>query len=293
MKIRKAVIPVAGLGTRFLPFTKATPKELLPIVDRPTLQVIVEEATAAGIESILFVTNRGKEAIENHFDHNIELEAALARSGKEAALKELEAIRKLAKIFYVRQQETKGLGHAILCARAFVGEEPFAVLLGDDVVYHPQEPCIGQLMAVFEKTGHSVVGCQKVAHHEIDKYGSLEGTQVGERLWRMISTVEKPAPEEAPSDMAVLGRYIFEPEIFDYLEKTAPGYGGEIQLTDAFCRMAQERPVYAYEFEGRRYDMGNKEGFLEATVEFALRDPALSEPFWAYLEQLRANRRSL
>lgn len=293
MRVRKAVIPVAGLGTRFLPFTKATPKEMLPIVDRPALQLIVEEASAAGIEEILFVTNRGKTAIENHFDHNVELEMALEAKGKADALEEVRAINKLANIFYVRQNETKGLGHAVLCAKAFVGKEPFAVLLGDDVVYNPQAPCIGQLIRAFEQTGHTVVGCQRVAHEEISKYGSLEGSLVrGDlvegtgmegRLWTMDRVVEKPAPEEAPSDMAVLGRYVLEAEIFDYLEKTPPGVGGEIQLTDAICALAQDGPAYGYDFAGRRYDIGDKQGFLEATIEYALRDEKLAGPFEAYL----------
>lgn len=293
MRVRKAVIPVAGLGTRFLPFTKATPKEMLPIVDRPALQLIVEEASAAGIEEILFVTNRGKTAIENHFDHNVELEMALEDKGKREALDEVRAINKLANIFYVRQNETKGLGHAVLCAKAFVGKEPFAVLLGDDVVYNPQAPCIGQLIRAFEQTGHTVVGCQRVAHEEISKYGSLEGslvrgdqvegTEMEGRLWTMDRVVEKPAPEDAPSDMAVLGRYVLEAEIFDYLEKTPPGVGGEIQLTDAICALAQDGPAYGYDFAGRRYDIGDKQGFLEATIEYALRDEKLAGPFEAYL----------
>lgn len=295
MKVRKAVIPVAGLGTRFLPFTKATPKEMLPIVDRPALQLIVEEASAAGIEEILFVTNRGKTAIENHFDHNVELEMALEAKGKEEALAEVRSINKLANIFYVRQNETKGLGHAVLCAKAFVGDEPFAVLLGDDVVYNPESPCIGQLIHAYEVTGHTVVGCQRVAHDEISKYGSLagslsqssdlDGTPLEGRLWTMDRVVEKPKPEEAPSDMAVLGRYVLEAKIFDYLEETKPGVGGEIQLTDAICALAQEGPAYGYDFEGRRYDIGNKEGFLEATIEYALRDPKLAGPFEAYLRE--------
>lgn len=293
MRVRKAVIPVAGLGTRFLPFTKATPKEMLPIVDRPALQLIVEEASAAGIEEILFVTNRGKTAIENHFDHNVELEMALEAKGKWEALDEVRAINKLANIFYVRQNETKGLGHAVLCAKAFVGKEPFAVLLGDDVVYNPQAPCIGQLIRAFEQTGHTVVGCQRVAHEEISKYGSLEGSLVrGDlvegtgmegRLWTMDRVVEKPAPEDAPSDMAVLGRYVLEAEIFDYLEKTPPGVGGEIQLTDAICALAQDGPAYGYDFAGRRYDIGDKQGFLEATIEYALRDEKLAGSFETYL----------
>lgn len=286
MRVRKAVIPVAGLGTRFLPATKATPKEMLPIVDRPALQYIVEEAAAAGIESILFVTNRGKTAIENHFDHNIELEVALAEKGKKEALREVQAINNLCDIFYVRQNETLGLGHAILCAKDFIGNEPFAILLGDDMVWNPEDPCIGQLIREYERTGHSVIGCQTVDHSQIEKYGCIEGEKIGDDIYRVRSMVEKPKPEEAPSDVAVLGRHVLEPIVFEYLEKTKPGYGGEIQLTDAICQMAKDGEVYAYDFKGRRYDIGDKEGFLEATVEFALRDEALHGPFRDYLKKL-------
>lgn len=283
MRVRKAVIPVAGLGTRFLPATKASPKEMLAIVDRPALQYIVEEASQAGIESILFITNRGKTAIENHFDHNIELEAALKTSGKEEALRQVQEINNLAEIFYVRQNETKGLGHAILCAKDFVGKEPFAVLLGDDLVYRPEDPAIGQLMRVYEEKKVSVIGCQTVPHDQINKYGSIDGEKIGERLYRVHSMVEKPPIDQAPSDVAILGRHVLEPEIFDYLEKTEPGYGGEIQLTDALMAMAQDREILGLDFEGRRYDIGDKEGFLEATVEYALRDPKLEARFRKYL----------
>lgn len=285
MRVKKAVIPVAGLGTRFLPATKASPKEMLAIVDKPALQYIVEEASRSGIESICLVTNRGKEAIENHFDHNIELELALEKKGNENALKQIRAINDLAEIFYVRQNETKGLGHAILTARNFVGDEPFAILLGDDLVYNPEKPAIGQLIKVYDREGTSVVGCQTVPHNEINKYGSLEGESLEEDLWRVISMVEKPEIDKAPSDVAILGRHVLEPEIFDYLEKTKPGYGGEIQLTDALCAMARDKKVLAYDFKGRRYDIGDKEGFLEATVEYALRDPKLSDRFRNYLRK--------
>ncbi len=285
MRVRKAVIPVAGLGTRFLPATKASPKEMLAIVDKPALQYIVEEASRSGIESICMVTNRGKVAIENHFDHNIELELSLEKRGKDRALRQIREINDLAEIFYVRQNETKGLGHAILTAKNFVGNEPFAILLGDDLVYNPDRPAIGQLIEVYEEHGASVVGCQTVPHMEISKYGSLEGEQISDRLWLAKSMVEKPQPDEAPSDMAVLGRHVLDPDIFDYLENTEPGYGGEIQLTDALCAMARDKKVLAYDFEGRRYDIGDKEGFLEATVEYALRDPNLSESFEKYLRK--------
>lgn len=287
-KVRKAVIPVAGLGTRFLPATKASPKEMLAIVDKPALQYIVEEASASGIESILFITNRGKTAIENHFDHNIELEMALERSGKQKALEQVQQINKMANIFYVRQNETLGLGHAILCAKDFVGDEPFAVLLGDDMVYHPQRPCIGQLIDEYEKNGVSIVGCQSVEPQQISKYGCIEGECVGEHLMRIRHMVEKPAVEEAPSNVAVMGRHVLDPMIFRYLEETKPGYGGEIQLTDALRAMAQEHCVLAYDFQGRRFDIGDKEGFLEATVEFALKDPDLRDEFSRYLKSLVA-----
>nr|WP_072514920.1 UTP--glucose-1-phosphate uridylyltransferase GalU [Ndongobacter massiliensis] len=286
MKVRKAVIPVAGLGTRFLPATKATPKEMLAIVDKPALQYIVEEAAASGIESILFVTNRGKTAIENHFDHNIELELALREKGKMEALRQVEAINHFCDIFYVRQNETLGLGHAILCAKDFIGDEPFAILLGDDMVWNPEDPCIGQLMRQYEKTGASIIGCQSVDPAVIDKYGCIDGENVGEGLYRIRTMVEKPKREEAPSNVAILGRHVLSPHIFQYLEKTQPGYGGEIQLTDALRDMAREEAVFGYDFTGRRYDIGDKQGFLEATVEFALRDPALRDRFHAYLEQL-------
>lgn len=290
MKVRKAVIPVAGLGTRFLPATKASPKEMLAIVDKPALQYIIEEASQAGIESVLLVTNRGKSAIENHFDHNIELEIALEKSGKREALEQVRAINNLADIFYVRQNETKGLGHAILCAKDFVGNEPFAILLGDDMVWNPEKPCIGQLIEQYERLGASVMGCQTVAPMEINKYGCLAGEKVSDDLYRARDMIEKPSPEEAPSNVAILGRHVLDPMIFDYLEKTEPGYGGEIQLTDALRAMAQEHPLYGYDFKGRRYDIGDKEGFLEATVEFALRDEKLKAPFEAYLKEVIGQR---
>ncbi|MDY3052510.1 MAG: UTP--glucose-1-phosphate uridylyltransferase GalU [Ndongobacter sp.] len=288
MKVRKAVIPVAGFGTRFLPATKATPKEMLAIVDKPALQYIVEEAAASGIESILFVTNRGKSAIENHFDHNVELENMLAEKGKEEALQQLRAINNLCDIFYVRQNEMLGLGHAILCARDFVGNEPFAILLGDDMVWNPADPCIGQLIREYDKTGSSIIGCQTVPRAVIDKYGCIDGEKLSQDLYRIRSMVEKPKPEEAPSTVAVLGRHVLDPVVFEYLAETKPGYGGEIQLTDALCAMAKDREVLGYDFKGRRYDIGDKQGYLEATVEFALRDPVLRDPFRAYLQQLTA-----
>lgn len=285
-KVKKAVIPVAGLGTRFLPATKAEPKELLPIVDKPALQYIVEEAVAAGIEDIIFITNRGKTNIEDHFDRAIELELALEKSGKDQELKMVRDISNLANIFYVRQKETKGLGHAILKAKSFVGDEPFAVLLGDDMVYNPDQPAIGQLIEKYNETGQSIIGCQEVPLKEIDKYGSLDGKKLDARTYIVKNSVEKPSPEEAPSNVAILGRHVFNPEIFSYLEETKPGYGGEIQLTDAMDALAQDKELLAYIFEGRRYDIGDKQGFLEATVEYALRDDHLKEKFGLYLKDI-------
>ncbi len=286
MKVRKAVIPVAGLGTRFLPATKASPKEMLAIVDKPALQYIVEECAAVGIESILFVTNRGKSAIENHFDHNVELENALESKGKMEALAQVQAINNLANIFYVRQNETLGLGHAILCAKDFIENEPFAILLGDDMVYNPENPCIGQLISEYDRTGNSVIGCQRVEKTQISKYGCVSGEKINDDVYSVNSIVEKPKMEKAPSDVAVLGRYVLNSSIFRYLKNTKPGVGNEIQLTDALCTMAKEEKMLAYIFKGRRYDIGDKEGFLEATVEYALRDRNLHDRFAEYLKKL-------
>ena len=284
-QIRKAVIPAAGYGTRFLPATKATPKEMLPIVDKPTIQYIVEEALASGIEDILIISGHGKRAIEDHFDSAPTLEHELLRKGRQDLLNVLRETTDV-NVHYVRQKYMRGLGDAILCARAFVGDEPFAVLLGDDVVYHPQRPALRQLIDVYEETGGSVLGCQIVADTQVSSYGIVAGTMENERLMRVSDMIEKPALAEAPSRMAVLGRYIIRPEIFSILQNTEPGKGGEIQLTDALKVLAQRDTVYAYNFEGRRYDLGDKLGFLEATVEFALRRSDLGDPFRAYLKQL-------
>ena len=284
-KIRKAVIPAAGYGTRFLPATKATPKEMLPIVDKPTIQYIVEEALASGIEDILIISGHGKRAIEDHFDSAPTLEQELMRKGRQDLLNVLRETTDV-NVHYVRQKYMRGLGDAILCARAFVGDEPFAVLLGDDVVYHPQRPALRQLIDVYEETGGSVLGCQIVSDAQVSSYGIVAGTMQNERLMRVSDMIEKPALAEAPSRMAVLGRYIIRPEIFSILQNTEPGKGGEIQLTDALKVLAQWDTVYAYNFEGRRYDLGDKLGFLEATVEFALRRSDLGDPFRAYLKQL-------
>ena len=287
MKIKKAVIPAAGLGTRFLPATKAQPKEMLPIVDKPTIQYIVEEAINAGIESILIITGRGKRNIEDHFDKSYELESELKRKGNTSMLSMVEDISQLVNVFYVRQKEAKGLGHAIGCARDFVGKEPFAVLLGDDVVVS-QKPAIGQLMEVYEQHGASVLGVQRVDSDVVDKYGIIDpsnGIGVG-RLHGVKDLVEKPHIDEAPSNLAILGRYIITPEIFDILAKQQPGKGGEIQLTDALKTLMDTQDMYAYEFEGKRYDVGDKLGFLKATVEFALNRDDLSKQFGAYLKNI-------
>lgn len=284
-KIRKAVIPAAGYGTRFLPATKATPKEMLPIVDTPTIQFIVEEALNSGIEDILIVSGHGKRAIEDHFDSAPTLEAELRKKGKLDLLAMVEETANI-RIHYIRQRYMKGLGDAILCAKAFMGEEPFAVLLGDDVVYNPQKPALRQLIDVYEKTGSSVLGCQMVAEDQVSSYGIVAGEPVGERLVRVTDMVEKPAKEEAPSRLAVLGRYVITPEIFTLLENTKPGKGGEIQLTDALKALAMKQFIYAYDFEGRRYDLGDKLGFLQATIEFALRREDIGDAFRAYLKEI-------
>ena len=285
-QIRKAVIPAAGYGTRFLPATKATPKEMLPIVDKPTIQYIVEEALASGIEDILIISGHGKRAIEDHFDSAPALEHELERKGKQdllALVRETTDVN----VHYVRQKYMLGLGDAILCARSFVGNEPFAVLLGDDVVYHPERPALRQMMDIYEELGGSVLGCQVVSDEQVSSYGIVAGAAThNPRLMHVSNMVEKPSLEEAPSRMAVLGRYIISPAIFDILGTTQPGKGGEIQLTDALKVLAQREAVYAYNFEGKRYDLGDKLGFLQATVEFALRRKDLGADFKKYLQSL-------
>lgn len=283
-KIRKAVIPAAGLGTRFLPATKACPKEMLPIVDKPTIQYIIEEALASGITEILIVTSSTKRAIENHFDRSSELEANLAEHNKDELLQLVQEIADI-DIHFIRQKEAKGLGHAILCAKAFVGNEPFAVLLGDDVVYNDDYPCLKQLIDVYDMAGGSVLGCQTVPQEKVPAYGIVDSVRTDkERIFRVKDMVEKPAVNEAPSRLAVLGRYIITPEIFTILENTAPGRGGEIQLTDALKVLAQRQAMYAYDFVGRRYDVGDKQGYLEAMVEYAMRREDLRDKFLAYLQ---------
>lgn len=285
-KVRKAIIPAAGLGTRFLPATKAQPKEMLPIVDKPTIQYIVEEAVASGIEDILIITGRGKRAIEDHFDHTLEVELLLEQKGNLDLLDLVHNISNMVDIHYVRQKQPRGLGHAVYCARKFIGDEPFAVLLGDDVIVS-ETPCLKQLMEVYRNEGGSVLGVQRVGLENVSKYGIVqpEGSS-GDRTVKVKSLVEKPSVEDAPSDIAVLGRYIIEPEIFNILEKTQPGAGGEIQLTDALKVLAGQKPIFAHVFEGKRYDVGDKMGFLQATVEFALSRSDLGAQFGAYLQKL-------
>lgn len=280
-KIRKAIIPAAGLGTRFLPATKAQPKEMLPIVDKPAIQFIIEEAVASGIEEILIITGRNKRSIEDHFDRSLELEAQLKAHGKYDQLKMIEEIANVT-IHFIRQKEARGLGHAVLCARQFVGYEPFAVMLGDDLV-DAEVPCLAQLIDVYSDLGGSVLGVQEVPRAQVESYGIIAPRAVKPNVWQAMDLVEKPAPEAAPSNLAVLGRYILDPEVFAILEKTEPGRGGEIQLTDALRVLAGQQAVYAYRFFGRRYDIGDKEGFLEATVEQALKRPELRDRFMAYL----------
>lgn len=287
MRIRKAVIPAAGFGTRFLPATKATPKEMLPIVDKPTIQYIVEEALASGIEEILIISGHAKRAIEDHFDSAPALEMELEKKGETELLK-LVRDTGVINIHYIRQPHARGLGDAIFCARAFVQNEPFAVLLGDDVVYTGKgEPALKQLIDVYDETGSSVLGCQTVPEDKVSSYGIIKGEPTEDaRTMRVLDMVEKPAREEAPSRMAVLGRYVITPAIFDILANTLPGKGNEIQLTDALQVLAKREPVYAYDFEGIRYDVGDKLGFLKATVEFALRRPDLGGKFEVYLKEL-------
>ena len=289
-RIKKAVIPAAGFGTRFLPVTKATPKEMLPIVDKPTIQYIVEEALASGIEEILIISGHAKRAIEDHFDSAPVLERELEEKGKDDLL---AIVRETADInvHYIRQKKMRGLGDAILCAKSFMAGEPFAVLLGDDVVYADatkgQQPALRQLIDIYDAYGGSVLGCQQVVPEKVSSYGIVAGKEIaGSKLLKVSDMIEKPELSEAPSNIAVLGRYIISPTIFELLEHTAPGKGGEVQLTDALKQLALVEPVWAYCFEGKRYDVGDKLGFLKATVEFALRRPDLGGPFRSYLEEL-------
>jgi UTP--glucose-1-phosphate uridylyltransferase len=291
MIIRKAVLPVAGLGTRFLPATKAQPKEMLPLVDKPLVQYAVEEVRASGIPMVIFVTGRGKNAIENHFDVSFELEHELAGRGKEELRKQMRSISSLLEIIYLRQKEPKGLGHAILTARDLVGDEPFAVLLSDDVIDH-RVPCLKQMIGVYEKYGASVVGLARVPRKTVSRYGIIRGHAVADpkrkgRLFRVDDMVEKPKPAIAPSNLAIIGRYILTPRIFRELSLTRAGSGGEIQLTDGIRRLLKHEPVYGYLVEGKRYDAGDKLGFLQATVEMALNRPDLGKKFRRYLKSLQ------
>lgn len=282
-RIRKAVIPAAGYGTRFLPVTKAIPKEMIPIVDKPVIQYIVEEAQQSGIEEILIITGHGKRAIEDHFDTNIDLELQLRQQGKDQLLHLVQDISSI-NIHYIRQKHMRGLGDAIRCAESFIDNEPFAVLLGDDVVYNPEQPALKQVMDAFSRLGATMLGCQEVPQELVSRYGIVQGQPTDDdRVVKLIDMVEKPAVDEAPSRLAALGRYILTPDIFEILRRVQPGKGGEIQLTDALRLMADREAVYAYTFSGRSYDTGNKLGFLKATVEYALRREDLGEAFREYL----------
>ncbi|QHT61911.1 UTP--glucose-1-phosphate uridylyltransferase GalU [Paenibacillus lycopersici] len=294
MKVRKAIIPAAGLGTRFLPATKAQPKEMLPIVDKPTIQYIIEEAIASGIEDILVISGRGKRAIEDHFDKSFELEETLQSKGKSKELEQIRAISDLANIHYIRQKEPKGLGHAIWCARSFVGNEPFAVLLGDDIV-QSEQPCLSQLIRVFERYSSSVVGVQRVSDEDVSKYGIIapRGSSIEPSVFFLDTLVEKPSRKAAPSNYAIMGRYVLTPDIFDILEHQAPGAGGEIQLTDAIKKLNDLKNVLAYQFEGVRYDVGDKFGFIRATLDFALQREDLQADMLAYIQQVYEQQFSL
>jgi UTP--glucose-1-phosphate uridylyltransferase len=283
MKLRKAVIPVAGLGTRFLPATKTVPKELLPIVDIPSIQYVVQEAVDAGIEEIIFVTGRGKDGIEDHFDDAPELEQVLADRGQQEMVKMLRRIAEMTEVVSVRQKKPLGLGHAVLCARDLVGAEPFAVMLADDLI-DSETPCIRQLSDIFERTDESVVALMEVPETEVQQYGIIKGKVVQERLYQVEATVEKPPAKEAPSRMAIIGRYVLRPEIFSILQKLPPGKGGEIQLTDGLAQLVRERKVYGCEFLGDRYDIGDKFGFVRATVAYALKRPDLKDKLLEYLK---------
>jgi len=283
-KVRKAIIPAAGLGTRFLPATKAMPKEMLPIVDKPTIQYIVEEAIESGIEDIIIVTGKGKRAIEDHFDYSFELEHNLMEKQKLDLLEKVQASSKV-DIHYIRQKEPKGLGHAVWCARNFIGNEPFAVLLGDDIM-QGETPGLRQLMDEYEKTSSSVIGVQTVSQNETHRYGIIDPSTNEGRRYKVSNFVEKPAPGTAPSNLAIMGRYVFTPEIFKFLEEQEIGAGGEIQLTDAIQKLNTIQDVFAYDFEGKRYDVGEKFGFIQTTIEFAMKDPSLREDLLTYLEEM-------
>jgi UTP--glucose-1-phosphate uridylyltransferase len=284
-KVRKAIIPAAGLGTRFLPATKAMPKEMLPIVDKPTIQYIVEEAVQSGIEDIIIVTGKGKRAIEDHFDHAFELEQNLLEKQKLDLLEEVQRPSRMVDIHYIRQKEPKGLGHAIWCARKFIGDEPFAVLLGDDIV-QADKPCLKQMMELYDRYKSSIIGVQPVAPEDVSRYGIVDGQLLDEKFYTVKNLVEKPAKEEAPSNLAIMGRYILSPQILHILSKQKPGAGGEIQLTDAIAELNKHEAVYAYDFDGTRYDVGEKLGFIQTTIEFALQREELRYELLSYFEQV-------
>jgi UTP--glucose-1-phosphate uridylyltransferase len=285
MKVKKAVIPAAGLGTRFLPSNKAHPKEMMNIFDKPSIQYIVEEASASGIEDILIILGRNKNSIEDHFDKSYELEDKLKIKGKEKLLHEVKKISELANIHYIRQKEPLGLGHAVYCAKSFVGNEPFAVMLGDDIV-KSEKPCIKQLIDIYNEYNSTILGVQEVENKNVSKYGIIKGKNIKDKIYKVEDLVEKPSVEEAPSNIAILGRYVINPEIFRILKNTKPGSGNEIQLTDDLKNLLNIENIYSYTFEGKRYDVGNKQGFLEATVEFALEDDEYGDSFKSYLNNL-------
>lgn len=282
MKVRKAIIPAAGLGTRFLPATKAQPKEMLPIVDKPTIQYIIEEAIESGIEDIIIITGRNKRSIEDHFDKSLELEMELQKTGKEELLSLVKDISNLVDIHYIRQKEPLGLGHAIYCAKSFVGNEPFAVLLGDDVVVS-ETPCLKQMVDVYNEYKTTIIGVKSVAKEDVSKYGIVEAKLIEDGISKVKSLVEKPDISKAPSNIAIMGRYILTPQIFSCLESLTPGAGGEVQLTDALRELLGSEAIYAYDFIGKHYDVGNKIGYLQATVEFALQREDLKDEFLQYL----------
>ncbi len=288
MKVRKAVIPVAGLGTRFLPASKAIPKEMLTIVDRPTIQYIVEEAVDSGIDQVILVTSEGKSAIENHFDYNFELDTVLEQKQKTALCEEIRHVSSLIDIVSVRQKKPLGLGHAIWSARNVVGNEPFLVLLGDDLVLN-DKPCCKQMLELFEELQDPIVAVQRVPMNETCQYGIIEGQPERDKLTKVDRMIEKPAPGTTDSDMAIIGRYLLTPEIFDFLNRTTPGHGGEIQLTDALLALAKKRTMYAYEFDGTRYDAGDKLGYLKAIVAFGIRHKNLGKAFREHLKEISAD----
>jgi len=285
MKIRKAIIPAAGLGTRFLPATKAMPKEMLPIVEKPTIQYIIEEAVASGIEDIIIVTGKGKRAIEDHFDYSFELEHNLTEKKKWDLLNEVRKSSEMADIHYIRQKEPKGLGHAIWCARKFIGDEPFAVLLGDDIV-ESEVPCLKQMIDIYDVHESSIVGVQPVEWSEVSRYGVVDAASVSERVYRANALVEKPQPSEAPSNLAIMGRYILTPQIFTILEEQPVGVNGEIQLTDAISKLSETESIFAYHFDGLRHDVGEKLGFIKTIIHYALQHEDLREDLLRYMREV-------